>query len=443
MPGSWSGVQNSRSHQLLYPFLITCLITGYLLLQPRDSDGLNQTQYELIDLKDKLTDIKAPSSGGAMAPRLTVAAGKLYMSWLEPDSTTKGEKNWHLKWSEWQDGQWSPAGTITSSTHFFINWADFPSMFATSPDTLYAHWLEKNPDTKSSYAYDVQLARSTDAGQHWQALGRIRKDLPAHEKNYDGFVSFVEENGKARAFWIDGRAHDSKDLMSLRSVLVGDTIGTEHVLDDNVCSCCGTSAVSGSKGSTIFYRNRTNEEIRDISYVSSKNAQWSSPQILSADNWHISGCPVNGPQAAIKHDHIAVASFSGANDQASVRLSWSEDNGQSFGSPIEIDTLSPKGPLGRVDVVMPDTQRAIVSWLGQDSNGQAVLYLRLINTDGQLSQYFQVIKLNADRATGFPQLALLGETLFIAWTEVSKQGKDVSGKGLRLVKINIAELAFL
>ncbi len=430
---------HSPKENRLWVFFSIGLIIGLTWL-PYDSSATDLSSSKVINLSGKLSELKVPSSNGAMAPRLTVAAGKLYLSWLEPDSTTKHEKKWHLKWSEWKADHWTTAGTIKSSTHFFINWADFPSLFATSSNTLYAHWLEKNPSSKTSYAYDVQLARSTDGGEHWQALGRIKKDLPAHEKNYDGFVSFVEEDGMARAFWIDGRDHDSKGLMSLRSVLIDDTIGEERLLDNDVCSCCGTAAVSGSQGSTIFYRNHTKDEIRDISYISGKGDQWSTPKILHPDNWHISGCPVNGPQAAIKDDHIATVSFSGADNDPSVRLGWSFDAGRTFGDPIEIDTLSPEDPIGRAGVVLPEADKAIVSWLGRDSGGPAALYLRLVKADGSAGNYLRVARLSANRTTGFPQLALLDDSLFIAWTEVSRSRKNILTKNLRLVKLKVTDI---
>ena len=126
-----------------------------------------------------------------------------------------------------------------------------------------------------------------------------------------------------------------------------------------------------------------------------------------------------------------------------VQLGWSHDNGQSFGAPIKIDTLSPQGPIGRVDVVMPEKNTAIVSWLGRNSKDQATLYLRLVKANGELGNYLQIAELNAGRATGFPQTALFENSLILAWTENLELENGASIKNLRLVKLNISEITSL
>ena len=67
-----------------------------------------------------------PFGNGSRYPHLTkTESDGLLVSWFEPvDSTTFG-----LYWSEFAENQWSEKTLIYSSDNFFINWADFPSIF--------------------------------------------------------------------------------------------------------------------------------------------------------------------------------------------------------------------------------------------------------------------------------------------------------------------------
>ena len=388
-------------------------------------------------ISSKLVDVATPSKEGAMSPRLTYSKDKLFLTWLEPAVTKKFGKEkpeWRVMFSEWQNKEWGPPRIITSSPNLFLNWADFPSMISSSSGVLYAHWLEKNADNMP-YAYDVQLAKSEDGGKHWSRLGHIRKNQPLHQNSYDGFVSFLPENNGVRAFWIDGRLHESKDVMTLRTVLIDKEVGKEEILDKSICSCCGTSAVSLPKGSGIFYRDRTKEEVRDIYKVRRQNGQWQVPKAVNNDNWEISGCPVNGPKAINLGNETAVVWFTAVDERPLVKMAWSDNGGESFDEPLIIDTISPDGPKGRVDVVMIKPGLVLISWLGRNEEGNAVLYLRVVNKDGQMSESLQVANLKADRKTGFPQLEMKGDRVLVAWREKSKLKNN-----LRIVSLSASEI---
>ena len=390
----------------------------------------------VIVISSKLVDVAIPSKEGALSPRLTYSNDKLFLTWLEPVAKKFGKEKpeWRVMFSEWQNKEWTPSRIITSSPNLFINWADFPSMISASSGVLYAHWLEKNADNVP-YAYDVQLAKSDDGGKHWNRIGHIRKNQPLHKNSYDGFVSFLPEKNGVRAFWIDGRLHESKDVMTLRTVLINKEVGKEEILDNSICSCCGTSAVSLPKGPMIVYRDRTKEEVRDIYQVRRESGQWQVAEAVNDDNWEIAGCPVNGPKAINADNETAVVWFTAANEQASVKMAWSDNGGESFTKSLVVDEVSPDGPKGRVDAVMIKPGLALVSWLGSNKEGKAVLYLRVINKNGQMSESLQVANLKADRKIGFPQLEMKDDNVFIVWREKSKFKNN-----LRIASLSISEI---
>jgi hypothetical protein len=363
-----------------------------------------------------------------------MAGQRLYMTWLEPDEKTQADSVgglWHLKWARWlpERQAWTPAISIYSSTRLFVNWADAPSMIALSDNEFYAHWLEKNrPDMP--YAYDIQLAHSDDGGDHWQNLGRIDRAQGAHQQSYDGFLTFLPEGDDARAFWISARANDSckadaseatKPRMTLQTRLLGGGEGDESAaleLDGDVCSCCTTTAVQSGAGAMVFYRDHNPEQIRDTYYVRLQQGQWSAPKALQNEGWEIHGCPVNGAKAAGNGERVAVVWYSGAGGKPRVRLAWSHDGSEHFGEPINIDGISPAGPVGRLGLAMTPQGEAIVSWVAQlGSDNTASLLLRRVGEGGALGDYFKVADISADRSTGIPQLALLDDELFVVWTQ--------------------------
>ncbi len=115
----------------------------------------------------------------------------------------------------------------------------------------------------------------------------------------------------------------------------------ENLLDERICECCHTSAARTSNGIILAYRDRSDEEIRDISVVRWQDGMWSAPQTVYKDDWHILGCPVNGPAVAAAGDQVVLAWFTAAQDIPRIQLSFSIDEEQSFGVPIQADDGSP------------------------------------------------------------------------------------------------------
>ena len=73
--------------------------------------------------------------------------------------------------------------------------------------------------------------------------------------------------------------------------------------------------------------------------------------------------------------------------------------------------------VGRVDVVLARDGSAIVSHLNAVSDGAADILLQPVNPDGTLAAPIVAARTEAGRMSGFPQLAMHGEDLIIAWTD--------------------------
>ncbi len=356
-------------------------------------------------------DVSEVQFPGASTPNLVVAPnGAVHLTFSERvDSTTSA-----LRFATWENGFWRAPRDIARGLDFFVNWADFSSMAVLENGDLAAHWLER--EGKGTYAYGVRIARSRDGGETWETARTPHADglLAEH-----GFVAlWPVGNDAVGAVWLDGRKTAMKDSareMTLRTATIGRETAAipEVLLDARVCDCCQTSSARARSGRVIVYRDRTENEVRDIAIVREQNGAWSEPAIVHNDNWVFDACPVNGPSVAAIGDTVVVAWFTGAQDTARVRVATSIDGGQSFGAPVRIDDGD---PLGRVTVLLDDDALPIVLWMERVTADSAAVRVRRVGRDGSLSAATTVSAGAGSRRSGFPRMVRSGDALLFAWT---------------------------
>ncbi|MFN0123573.1 MAG: sialidase family protein, partial [Blastocatellia bacterium] len=355
----------------------------------------------------QVRELPSPAGPGSGQPNLAVTPdGRVHLSWIE----RLGEGRFALRFSTLEKEKWTAPRVIAEGANWFVNWADFPSMIALPDGSLAAHWLAKSGT--GTFEYDVTISRSFDGGKTWG------KPLIPHRdgvKAEHGFVSlFAAKDGNLAAVWLDGRemksdAHDAHGHghgnMTLRSVKIkrDGALADDAVLDARVCECCQTSAAMTADGPVVVYRDRSEAEpeIRDIFIVRQKDGKWSAPRLVFADNWRLNGCPVNGPSIAAHGRRVAVAWFTGANNAPRVKLSFSDNAGESFGAPVMVDHGN---PAGRVETVLLDDGSALVCWLEKLADGGAVR-VRRITPDGKRDEAMTVAPIGTARSNGFPQMA--------------------------------------
>ncbi len=360
-------------------------------------------------------EVAAPAAPGSAEPCVEAGAdGRAYLSWVEP----AGEGRHALRFSVWEGTSWSVPQTAADGSDWFVNWADFPSVTALDDGTLAAHWLRKTGE--GSYAYGVKLSFSHNEGRTWSEALTPHDDSPTEH----GFVSKVAlPGGKMAAVWLDGRETGGGNEghagpMTLRAAFVGadGRVEREDRIDARVCDCCQTSAVRLEDGTLVVaYRDRSEDEIRDIAVLRFDGERWSEPVVVHDDRWQISGCPVNGPAIAADGDRVAVAWYTAAGSPPApkVRIAFSRDGGRSFAASIDVNAGRPEG---RVDVVFLMDGVALVTWI-DDVEGSAQLLARRVDVNGSAGPHVRIASASAARAGGFPRMASLGSVALVAWTE--------------------------
>jgi len=360
-----------------------------------------------------LTTLPSPAPVGSNTPSLVVASdGRVLLSWTERGADSAVA----IRMATWRGTGWDSTRTIAADRPFFVNWADFPAVTVLGNGDLAAHWLEREDTGK--YAYGIRTVRSRDDGRTWGAPATPHTDgLPAEH----GFVSLWPEGGQQLGLvWLDGRKSampDSAREMTLRTAVVRDdgSLASEFVLDARTCDCCQTATARTSTGQVIVYRDRSAGDIRDITIVRQLVGGWSPPVTVHDDGWYYPGCPVNGPSVAARGSTVVVAWFTAAHDTARVLAARSTDGGATFEAPVQIDDGD---PVGRVSVILDAASQPVIAWLEQRSSTDAEVLVRRLQ-NGTLGETRVVSRTSGARQSGFPRLAVVGDTLYAAWTSVS------------------------
>lgn len=391
--------------------------------------GLSNCEVKQKEKALALHTLPSPTTTPSGEPFLfTDDNGRVFLSWIEK----KGDLN-EFKFSELKDSMWSQPVIIAADSNWFVNWADYP-MLAANGKQFIAHFLAKSGE--GTFAYDVMVTQSNDGGTTWSSPKAIHDDGKQAEH---GFVSLVPYGENFLVTWLDGRNtvmegmenHEGHDghhgEMTLRAAVVapsGEKLN-EWELDNRTCDCCQTSALITDSGPVVVYRDRSPEEIRDMSIVRLVNDTWTTPQPIYTDNWKIAGCPVNGPRMQAIGNNLAIAWYAMPTDKSEVKVIFSNDGGATFSKPIQVDEGK---AIGRVDLVMLEDKSVVVSWM----EGSIIKAAR-IDATGKKGESFTVASSSESRSSGFPQMTRSKTDVIFAWT-------NSTAKNIDLVRIPLTSL---
>jgi len=370
-----------------------------------------------LEWRPAIQRLDSPAAEVSAQPQLTVSPRGVLLSWIERVGARAS-----LKFAERTPTGWSEPRTVASGEDWFVNWADVPSVLRLDDGTLAAHWLQMSG--KDTYAYDVRLAYSTDDGRTWSA-----SFTPHHDgtKREHGFASLFQMPGAGLGLiWLDGRAmasaagHDAHGGSSGGAMSV--RFGTfdmnwkqtaEMPVDLRVCECCPTSAAVTSAGPLVAFRNRSEDEVRDIAVSRFEDGKWTEPKTVSDDGWRIPACPVNGPVLSAHGRNVAIAWFTVNDDVGHAYAAFSADAGRTFGTPIRVDETS---ALGRVDIDLLSDGSAVATWI-EFADQRSRFSARKVHPSGRKSDLVPVAAIEGARASGYPRVARWGDELVFAWTE--------------------------
>jgi hypothetical protein len=356
--------------------------------------------------------LASPAGPNSSEPQIIDSGRGRLLSWVERTGKTS-----HLKFAERTASGWSPAVTAASGDDWFLSYADVPSVMRLSDGTLVAQWLQQLDPIME--AYNVRLSYSKDNGKTWAPSFMPHND---GTKTQHGFVSLVETPGHTLGVvWLDGRNStfdfDKPDTgtMTLRYAAFDSTWKqtTDVEIDHKACECCPTTAVATADGIVTAFRDRSDDEVRDIAISRLENGKWTAPAPVAQDNWKIDFCPVNGPMLTARGRDVVATWFTVKNDQGQAYAAFSSDAGRTWGMPMRLDD---GGSLGRVDVELLDDGSAVASWV-EYAEGRSDFRIRRIERSGAKSAPIPVAAVSGGQASGYPRITRVGNELILAWTD--------------------------
>ena len=329
--------------------------------------------------------------------------------------------------AEFDGERFGTSQIVAQGDHFFANWADKPGVRVTEDGTWLGHWLVRSG--RGTYAYDVIVAISHDRGKHWSSPFSPHDDGTLTEHGFVSTFLVPGRSGSVGAVWLDGREtqpakvdqtgdhhhHHGSGNMTLRTAQISRDGAIEYsqLLDERVCDCCPTATAVTDEGVVVVYRDRTEDEVRDISIIRQDGSGWTGPVPVHRDGWVIAGCPVNGPAVIAQGQRVVVAWFTLADEVPRVQVAHSLDGGRTFDTPHALD---PHTAMGRVGLAWVD-DGYVLTWMARDAQ-LAVLRLAHFNAEGELLSQADLTTLDQSRISGIPEV-LSGPDgqVWLSWTE--------------------------
>jgi hypothetical protein len=341
------------------------------------------------------------ASGSLQAQWSATPDGHTVLSWIEP---AKG--GYVLRYAVRGGSGWSEARTIVAGRHFFHHPAEVPEVQQLGEHLWMAHWVENAEDSEAEFVY---VSTSTD-GMHWSAPTMVNKDRSQVEH---GLASMVASgNSEASLFWLETPEGEDGPGYLMHSVVnaQGQAIKEER-LEPDVCNCCPTAVVRTAKGLLVAYRDRTKDDIRDISVLRFENGKWSQSKNVHADGWKLNACPTNAAALASRGDRVALSWHTGAQDMPRVQMVFSSDGGSTFAKPVLVSTGH---AYGYTSIALAEDGTAVVSWLQQGNGNVAHVLARAISPAGSAGPVTQVAE-GGRMALGYPRVINVGSETWIAW----------------------------
>lgn len=363
------------------------------------------------------------------SPNLHLQAdGRLLVSYVKVENDSTDQLIMH----RYSNDTISDPVLVATGSNWFVNWADIPSVVSMDKlgSKVMAHWLQMSAE--GTYDYDVVCAISTDGIRTFDEPFVLHDDGIAAEH---GFATMISDENGAFVTWLDGRntrtpitdvasdqsvdheedghGHGGTLPMTLRASWI-DTKGekiNDLEIDSSVCDCCQTDAVMTDSGPVVLYRDRSEDEIRDISIAKFANGKWASQKVHN-DNWRIAGCPVNGPAVAYENGLLAVAWYTEMNGAPKVYLSTSINDGDTFGEPILIDGDK---PFGRVDLSITEEKQIIVTWVCANEE-KSFIKASIIKDGLVVTNALTLTETSSSRSSGFPIIELVDKHLVMVRT---------------------------
>ena len=306
--------------------------------------------------KEKETAIKKDSSDKGITKKNDLV--KLTNSKINSEGTYlfNSQEDILINWTTWskdksknqlqfaffdkKTNQFKKPITIPQATGLQLHVESMAKVGITKKGFLYAVYRRKNPKSKSRFGGFVYYCISKDNGQTWSDERKLVSDKTSKSQAF--FDIALLPNGEIGATWLDSRKPIDKNHIGKTVYFASTNLDNGFVnskpIAGSTCECCRTNIFVDTQNNIyVAYRNLTDKtepnfddigevEIRDMYYTFSNDMgeNFSKPEPISQDNWHINGCPHTGPSLANKGNQLSAVWFTGKKNEEGIYYAFKE-----------------------------------------------------------------------------------------------------------------------
>lgn len=219
-----------------------------------------------------------------------------------------------------------------------------PKIAVSNTGLIYLSWTTK---LNKRFTGNIRFSKSSNNGKTFDTPITINDNLEIISHRFDALS--VNSKGHIYISWLDKRDQvlAKKAGLSYNGAAAYYSVSTDNgtsfsknkKIVDNSCECCRMAIdIDINDLPVIAWRHIYGDNIRDHSIVNFIDINTPSPpKRLSNDQWEITGCPHHGPSLSINNDNrYHSVWFNNAKKRHGIFYAHSDDNGNTFSTPINI-----------------------------------------------------------------------------------------------------------
>ena len=217
----------------------------------------------------------------------TDARGTVHLIYFKKSAPDGTERSGHLYYRSYEQGRWSPALRVSSSS-FDHQDAIARASLALDSDRVHVSWLRSDLPALMYSRSDIDR----------KAFAKERAIVLEPMQGVESSASIAAGENTVSIVWHAGDhdAEEERRVYAISSQDAGAGFGAVRALDAarlGACACCGLAANYGSNGHLLVaYRSAINGDGRHMQLLDTGPEEESQGGTRLLSEWFIAGCPV-------------------------------------------------------------------------------------------------------------------------------------------------------
>jgi hypothetical protein len=271
----------------------------------------------------------------------------------------------------------------------------------------------------------IYVLYSQDDAQPWTAFVSVSNDgqtftppVPVSDRaatarHYQTKLA-VSAGGRAYVFWNDERdagGAQNKTNIYYTTLDGSGQPGSARRLTENSCPCCRLAVDMSGAGPVLFYRQIFGANLREHALLRPSGG---GPQQVTDDDWHMDGCPEQGPGLAMAGGRAHLVWFTQGSKRQGIFYAHAE--GGRISDPVPVG--SSPGAMASHASVAAVGKHVVVVWKETDGQKTSILAMHSRNGGEQWSAPQALV----DTAGGsdHPFLLTRGVRIYLSWTAADR-----------------------